>query len=123
MGALTGIVAQWIFRRILELGGLLAAGLTAWNGLPPEVQGAIIGLLGTKWEQISLGTAVGIGVALWGYAWSFISTVKPHVTVDGRQTPISSLPNNTAVLVEETARTVQQKRQTLFDIIGGLFKR
>lgn len=119
MSFLTSVIGQWIVRRILELGGLAAAGLTAWNNLPPHVQEAIIGLLGAKWQDITLGTLFGLGVAAWGYVWSFISTVKPHVTVDGIQTPVKALPDDKKVIVEESARTAQAKRRTLMDILSG----
>jgi hypothetical protein len=119
MSFLTGIVGQWLLRRVMELGGLAAAALTAWNNLPPHVQEAIIGLLGAKWQDITLGTLVGLGVAAWGYIWSFVSTIKPHVTVDGVQTPVKALPADKQVVVEESARTAQAKRRTLMDLLTG----
>ena len=119
MSFLASVIGQWIVRRILELGGLAAAGLTAWNNLPPHVQEAIIGLLGAKWQDITLGTLFGLGVAAWGYVWSFISTIKPHVTVDGVQTPVKALPDDKKVIVEESVRTAQAKRRTLMDILSG----
>lgn len=119
MSFITGIIGQWIIRRVLELGGLAAAALTAWNNLPPSVQETIIGLLGNKWQEVTLGTAAGLAVAGWGYVWSFISTIKPHVTIDGVQTPVKALPADKQTVIEESARTAQTKRRTLMDIIQG----
>lgn len=82
----TNVILGWIARRVLEIGGLIAAGLTAWNNLPPGAQEAILLVLGGNWQGITLATLV----SLWGYAWSYLSTVKPQVvTAEKKQIPLT----------------------------------
>jgi hypothetical protein len=120
MTILTNVVLGWFVRRGLELGGLLGALWVFYTNLPPASQDAIQQLFTGGWEQVTLGALFPILAALWGYVWSFRSTVKPQVVVDGRQVPIKSLPQGRQTLVEETARTVAGKRgKTLFDLLRG----
>ncbi|KKC39492.1 hypothetical protein WH87_04645 [Devosia epidermidihirudinis] len=84
------VIIGWLARRILEIGGLIGAGLTAWNNLPPATQEAVLSILGNNWEQITLGALVPLGAMLWGYVWSALSTFKPQVvTSDGKRIALS----------------------------------
>ncbi|UXN69894.1 hypothetical protein N8A98_22245 [Devosia neptuniae] len=86
----TNVILGWFARRALEIGGLIGAALTAWNGLPPVTQDAILLVLGRNWEGITLGALVPIAFSLWGYVWSYMSTVKPQVvTADKEQIPLT----------------------------------
>lgn len=123
---LSSVVVKWWLRRFLELGGLVGTGLTAWNNLPPALQDTVLSFLSAKWETITLGSLVPILISLWGYGWSFISTKRPQVVVDGKTVPlkeIATTPQKTAV--EEIARSAIEKRQgkTLVDVLRGVFAR
>lgn len=117
MGAFfSSVVVKWWVRRFMELGGIVGAGLTAWNGLPETTQGVILLLLSRNWQTITLGSLLPVGISLWGYAWSFISSNRSQVVVDGQTVPMKELPQKTAV--EELTRTVLEKRgNTLWDML------
>lgn len=107
---LQNVIIGWIARRALELGGLAGAGLTAWNNLPPTTQDAILMVLGRNWETITLGALAPIGVSLWGYVWSALSTFKPQVvTTDKRQIPIEK-DSRAASQIEAVAATAPKPR-------------
>lgn len=99
------IVWLWILRRLLEVAGWVGSALALWGNLPPQVQEAVLLLLGNEWQKITLGALVPIAVGAWGYAWSLISTIRPQVVVDGRQVPTRALPAAKKTMVEEVART------------------
>ena len=118
MGAFfSSIVVKWWLRRFMELGGIVGTGLSVWNGLPETTQGVILLLLSRNWDSITLGSLIPVGVALWGYIWSFLSTNKNQVVVDGQQVSMKEIPRQT--VVEEIARTAIEKRgNTLWDMLS-----
>ena len=118
MGAFfSSIVVKWWLRRFMELGGIVGTGLSVWNGLPETTQGVILLLLSRNWDSITLGSLIPVGVALWGYIWSFLSTNKKQVVVDGQQVSMKEIPRQT--VVEEIARTAIEKRgNTLWDMLS-----
>lgn len=82
----SNVIIGWAARRALELGGILGAGLTAWNGLPPHVQEAVLLVLGRNWEAVTLGALAPLAFSVWGYVWSFLATKAPQVvTTDGNK--------------------------------------
>lgn len=108
------VIIAWITRRVLEIGGLLGALLTAWNNLPSETQNAILMVLGRNWETITLGALAPIGLALWGYVWSALSTFKPQVvTADKRQIPIDGKSQSASRI--EAEAVVAPKPRTLWE--------
>lgn len=108
----SSVVVGWVLRRALELGGLVGTGLTIWNNLDPELQGVVLSLLSRNWENITLGSLVPVALSVWGYAWSFISTRRNQVVVDGKQVPIRDLgAPQQQIAVEEIARTAITKRE------------
>jgi hypothetical protein len=114
---LSSVVAKWWLRRFLELGGLIGVALKAWSELPPELQNTVILFLTAKWETITLGSLVPLVMAIGGYLWSFISTKRNQVVVDGQQVAMQEIPQKTAV--EEIARTAIQKRsRTLVELLA-----
>lgn len=115
MGAFfSSIVVKWWLRRFMELGGIVGTGLSVWNGLPETTQGVILLLLSRNWDSITLGSLIPVGVALWGYVWSYLSSNKNQVVVDGQQVPMKEIPQKTAV--EELARTAIERRgETLIE--------
>lgn len=120
MHIFTNVIFGWFLRRGLELGGLFGAIWVMYSGLPPASQEAVQQLFTGGWEQVTLGALAPIFVALWGYVWSFRSTLKPQVVVDGKQVPIKALPQVRQTIVEEAARTAASKRgKTLFDLLRG----
>lgn len=108
------LVALWIFRRFLEVGGIAGTALTAWNNLPPDLQNAVLALLSRNWDAITLGSIIPVAAMVWGYAWSFISTMRPQVvTSDGKQIPLSK-DGTTSAKVDVIAKAAPKKR-TLLD--------
>lgn len=116
------IVLAWLIRRAMEVGGLVGSLLAAWATLPPGTQNAVIGLLTSKWETVTLGALAPIALAVWGYAWSFISTVRPQVVTEaGKQIalPKGSIETTKVEVIAKSA----PKPQTLLKRLGGLFTR
>lgn len=119
MSFFTGLIGQWVLRRIMELGGLVGALLAAWNQLPPEAQGAILALLGRNWEQITIGSLIPLAVMLWGYVWSLLSTIKPQVVIDGKQVAMPRIASDKQTIVQEAARSAAAKPRTLWERLTG----
>lgn len=116
MSLFTGLVAQWIIRRLMEVGGIVGAFLTAWNNLPPTTQDAVLLILGRNWETITLGALVPIALSLWGYAWGAISTFKPQVvTADKQQIPLTP----TGAREAEAVAKLAPRARTLWDRLTG----
>ncbi len=116
---LSSAVVGWLLRRVLEVGGLIGTGLTIWSNLPPELQHTVLAFLTAKWETVTLGSLVPLVIALWGYVWSFVSTRRDQVVIDGKQVPLKELdPSPQKTAVEEIARTAISKRRTLVDLLS-----
>lgn len=104
MGFLTTLFTRagsgWLLRRVFDwggwIGGTLGTLLALFASLDPVSQNAILGALQGRWQDITLGGAVGF--IIWGLSqWrSWVATVKPHVT-DG---------DNVRVLTEAEAREI-----------------
>ena len=110
----SSVVVQWWVRRFIELGPWVGGALSWFLSQSPEVQGVILGILQGNWQTISLGTIVSIA----GYVWSYVSTRRNQVTIDGKQVPFKDLeqtPHKTAV--EEIARTAISNRKTGLNVI------
>lgn len=117
---LDNVIFQWIVRRVMELGGLGGTLVAAYLALPPATQEALGRLLARDWQDVTLGSLAPIALAIWGYVWSFRSTVRPQVTVDNRQVPIKDMPKSTQTIVTEKARTVVENRGP--GAVGALLK-
>jgi hypothetical protein len=113
----SSVVFQWGLRRFIELGPFVGGALTWFLAQPPQVQEAVLAVLQGNWSTISLGTLVSIG----GYLWSYVSTRRNQVTIDGQQVPLKDITSpSKAVMVEEVARTVieRQRGKTLMDLLA-----
>lgn len=117
------VVLKWVFRRILELGGLGGVILTAFAALPPGQQAVIGRVLQGDWGEITLSALAPLAVALFGYAWSFISTVKPHATSDGVQVPTSQMTPTKKAEVKEAVKTTVAAQKRKPTILDAIFKR
>lgn len=115
------LILLWLGRRALELGGLAGTLLAFWNSLPPSTQDIVLSLLSRKWSEITLGALIPIAIALWGYVWSFISTTRTQVVVDGKQTTLN--PNGSAAATVEKIAKEAPKRKTAIDHLRDLFNR
>ncbi len=112
------IAVQWAGRRALEVGGLLGTLFVFYQNLPPSTQAALGKVFTNEWGDITLGSLVPIGAALWGYVWSFRSTTKPHVvTESGKQVASKNLSDPTVAKMEKEAKRVVEDRPS---ILGGL---
>jgi hypothetical protein len=121
---LNNVILGWLLRRAMEIGGLVGtAALTAfgiWNSLPPGAQDAFMSLLSRNWEGVTLGDLWPLAVAIWGYAWSFRSTVKDQVVSNGKQVPLDAVVDElpTAVTkgaVEQKVETVARRKSGILD--------
>lgn len=112
------LIGLWLFRRFLELGGIAGMALGAWNGLSPDMQSAVLSLLSRDWDKVTLASLIPLAVSLWGYGWSFLSTIRPQVvTSDGKQIPLSK-DSVTAAKVDVIAKSAP-KGKTLLDRLFG----
>lgn len=112
------VIMGWLARRALEIGGIVGAGLTAWNNLPPATQEAILSVLGRNWETITLGAIAPIALSVWGYVWSALSTFKPQVvTADKRQISLTrdSIEQTKVEVIAKSA----PKPRTLWERLTG----
>lgn len=113
----SSVVFQWWLRRFIELGPLVGGALTWFLAQPPQVQETVLAVLQGNWSTISLGTLVSIG----GYLWSYVSTRRNQLTIDGQQVPLKDIESPAkAVMVEEVGRTViqRQRGKTLADLLA-----
>jgi len=116
----SSIVAKWILRRVLEIGGLAGSGLGWYMSLQPSTQAVIANLLQHNWDKVSLAALIPLAVSLGGYVWSFISTTKPHVVADGTIKPMKALPKDTQKAVTDGVRAA---KTTLAEKIASIFGR
>lgn len=123
---LNNVILGWIIRRALEIGGLVGTAvlgaLSLWNSLPPAAQDAVMAMLSRNWEGVTLGDLWPLAIAIWGYVWSFRSTVKPQVVVDGQQVPMKEMPKSAQTVVEEKARTAVEKKADRPNMLDGFLK-
>ncbi|WIY54170.1 hypothetical protein O9Z70_06515 [Devosia sp. YIM 151766] len=113
------VIVGWFARRALELGGLFGTLYTFYLALPPGTQDAINRIMTGNWQSVTLGALAPIAAALWGYAWSFRSTIRPQVVIDGNQVAMPRIPDATRTLVEESARTAAHQPRTLWERLTG----
>src|SRR5690349_18916394 len=124
MSIFTGVIAGWLGRRALELGGLLGAIATGYLALPASQQDAIQRILTGQWQDITLGALVPLAVYVFSQVLSFRATVKDQVVVDGQRVdPAKDLPASKGVLVEEIARTAVEHKKRRPSILERLFGR
>lgn len=125
----TSVLAGWLWRRALEVGGISTLVFQIYEALPNVAKVAITDLLTGHPERISLVAAAGVISALWGYWASYKATMQPKsVTKVGGtlvSIPEKKMADSTVEKVKASAGAVvaERKGTTLADIIGGLFKR
>lgn len=115
----TGLIGKWFLRRGMEIGGLLGALVAYFLSLPPGQQQTILRILQGDWSDIPLGSVVALVVALAGYIWSFISTVRPQVVVNNEQVPIRELSPVVQREVRVEARDAVERKPGLLDRLFG----
>lgn len=114
------IAVQWAGRRALEIGGLIGVAFTFYTNLPPITQASIAKVFTNEWGDITLGSLAPIGVLLWGYIWSFRSTVQPHiVTEGGKQVATKKLSDQTVKKAETEAKRVVADQPSIFERMFG----
>lgn len=112
------VIIGWLTRRGLELGGLAAAAIAWYMSQTPAQQDAINRIFTGGWREVPIGIYLGIGATLWGYVWSFRSTVRPQVvTAEKQQIPLK--PDSIAqTKVEVIAKSADQPK-TLWERLTG----
>lgn len=114
------VAVHWAGRRAMEIGGLVGTLFVFYQNLPPATQAAISKVFTNEWGDITLGSLAPIALALWGYIWSFRSTVQPQVvTSDGKKVATKKLSGTTVAKVEKEAATVAKHEPTIFDKLFG----
>ena len=111
------VILGWVTRRGLELGGLFGAAVAWYLAQPPATQDAINRIFTGGWREVPVGIYVGVGAALWGYIWSFRSTVRPQVvTTDKQQIPLPSAGEGAGTTRKvETIAAAAPKPRTLWE--------
>jgi len=117
------VIVAWLFRRALEVGGVVVFVSQVYAALPPYVQAAIAEVLTGAASPQNIAIAIGgIVVALWGYVWSFRSTVGTHVvTGDKQQIPVK--PDTRAASEIEAKAVAAPKPKTILERIAERFGR
>ena len=90
-GILTAISSNaalgWLARRIPDWGGwllgIIGGGLTLFMNLDPVTQMTITRVFQGNWQEISLGSLVGIAMLAFSQWRSWRATVNPHVVGGG----------------------------------------
>lgn len=75
----SNVILGWLWRRILEVGGWLAAILPLFMAMPPEHQAVIIAILTGQGGALSVSAAIGFALYVWSQLMSFRETVKDQV--------------------------------------------
>lgn len=121
---LNNVILGWIIRRALEIGGLVGTIVIAiiklWDSLPPGAQDAFIALVSRRWEGVTLADLWPLALALWGYIWSFRSTVKDQVVANGKQVSLDAVVDElptavTKTVVEQKVETVARRKPGMLD--------
>lgn len=124
MNLFTGVVAGWLGRRALELGGLVGTLAVAYINLPPGQQDAIQRVLTGRWEDVTLGAIIPLGAYIFSQVMSFRATVKDQVVLDGQRVePRKDMPAGKAILVEEIAATAVERKKRRPSILERMFGR
>lgn len=112
------VIWGWIIRRGLELGGLIGTLAMIYQQLPPTTQAAIGRAVQGDWQDITLGALVPLVVAIWGYIWSFRSTVRPQVvTAEKQQIPLK--PDSVAQTKVEVIAKGAERPKSLWERLTG----
>lgn len=121
------VVVGWIWRRFLEIGGVVGffggIAFKYWSSLDPAQQSVIARLFSRAYADVTIGelkvVLIPFAMALWGYVWSFRSTVAPQVvTSDGKRTESKKMAPEQQVQVEIAAKEVAVQPKSIFD---GIF--
>lgn len=124
MNLFTGVVAGWIGRRAIEVGGLLGTAAAFYLALPESQQGVIQRILTGNWQDITLGAVIPFAIYVGSQIMSFRATVKPQiVTEDGKKVSTSELPSATKTLVEAQAETVVERKKRRPSIFQRMFQK
>jgi hypothetical protein len=116
----SSVALKWFLRRLLEVGGI-AGSLFGWYAtLSPGTQGVIANLLAHNWDKVSLAALIPLVASIGGYAWSFVSSVRPHVVAEGQSKPMKSLPPSTQEAVKGSVRAT---KTTLAEKLASIFAR
>ncbi len=107
------VIIGWLARRGLELGGIAAAAFAWYMAQPPNAQDAISRIFTGGWREVPIGIYLGIGATLWGYAWSFRSTVRPQVVTASKQqiplTPVGAREAEAIAKLGPSPRTLWER--------------
>lgn len=80
---------------------------------PAGEQDAINCIFTGGWREVPIGIYLGIGATLWGYVWSFRSTVRPHVVTAAKQqiplTPVGAQEAEAIAKLGPSPRTLWER--------------
>ncbi len=123
MNIFTGVVAGWVGRRAVEIGGLLGTAAAFYFALPPNQQDIIQRILTGNWQDITLGAVIPFAIYLGSQVMSFRATVRPQVvTTDGKKVALPELAESTQTIVETSADNAlarRKRRPNLLQVLCG----
>lgn len=94
------VIIGWVSRRVLEVGGWLAAVIPLFMAMPPEHQAVIVAILSGQGGGLSVAALIGFAVYVWSQIMSWRSTVRPQVVTSDKKRITAP------VLTEQQARDI-----------------
>lgn len=106
-GILSHVLIGWAWRRVQELSGLALALVPLYLSLPIQYQDALKAVLTGQGGGLTISTAIGFGLYIYGQWRSLRSTSKNQIVIDGKKaTDLANLPVFT---LDEMATQIQRE--------------
>lgn len=101
------VLFGWAWRRVQELSGLAIALVPLYLSLPVHYQDAVKSVLTGQGGGLTLSTAFGLAIYLYGQWRSLRSTSKNQIVIDGKKaTDLNNLP---VITLDEMAAQIQKE--------------
>lgn len=98
------VVLGWVGRRVLEVGGWLAALIPFFMTMPPEHQATVLDILQGDGGSLSIMTYIGLAGYVFSQIASYRATVRPQVVTSTKKKV------NVPVLTEEQAKDLVERQ-------------
>lgn len=104
---LSHVLIGWAWRRVQELSGLALALVPLYLSLPIQYQDALKAVLTGQGGGLTISTAIGFALYLYGQWRSLRSTSKNQIVIDGKKaTDLGNLP---VITLDEMATQIQKE--------------
>lgn len=101
------VLFGWVWRRVQELSGLALALVPLFLSLPPQYQDALKAVLTGQGGGLTISTAIGFALYVYGQWRSFSATTKNQIVIDGKKaTDLGNLP---VITLDEMATQIQKE--------------